>query len=76
MKNEDATKQNEKWLKVTYRFDGSFVLYSESVTAFDLWAIAHFLQLRGDELYVLGVQKKAQAEKKLDLAIARVVPKS
>ena len=47
-----SSSGTEKYLTVTYRSNGEVDLESNNMTVFDLWALARFIELRADEIYI------------------------
>lgn len=42
----------EKFWKAAYRSDGQVEIESNDITVFDLWALASYMKMQADELYI------------------------
>lgn len=75
--NETTEKEVQKFIKVTYHSNGALDITSEGITVFDLWSLARFLELRGDEMYITTqtANKMKEANKGTKLVTASVMPK-
>ena len=69
--------EQEKFLKVIYRSNGEVDLESNLMTVFDLWALARFIELRGDEIYITTqtAQRMAMQAKEGQLVRATQMPR-
>ncbi len=70
-------KLTEKFLQVIYRSDGNVDVSSNDMTVFDLWALAQFLRMRADEMYITtqtANRMKEAAHNAQPIEIARTIP--
>lgn len=72
---DQKVEDEEKFIRIIFREDGSLDYTASNVNSVHLWAAAQIMLLKGNEVFMMAeMQRQQKANSAMKLAIARSMP--